>query len=115
MAKANYVGANRGDIQYVPPPSSALSASPTTGYAKQAQYIGPDQIHAVDSGYPAPKYEKGTVQQVETVNSNQSYVKEVEKEKKPNVIVRLWRHFLRHWIFYGILLIIFLAIFLPVL
>lgn len=33
--------------------------------------------------------------------------------RRPNVIVRLWRHYKRHWKLYGILTIIFLAIFLP--
>ena len=120
MAKANYVGANRGDITYIPPSSSAMSSTPTTGYAQQAQYVGPDQINTIDNNRhtftPAPGYEKGTAEQVEHINSNHSeYIKEEHVEKRPNIIVRLWRHYKRHWKLYLILTIIFLAIFLPVL
>ena len=116
MAKANYVGANRGDIQYIPPPSSAMSASPQTGYAQPAQYVGADQIHTIDAaGHPAPTYEKKTFNHVENVNSRESFLKEEPKQKRRNVIVRLWFHFWRHWIFYGILGVLFLAIFLPIL
>lgn len=81
------------------------------GYAQQAQYVNRDQIGVVDSNPGIAGEKKMETDHVETMYHDEGEV----VEKKRNIIVRLWYHFWRHWLIYGILGVIFLAIFLPVL
>jgi hypothetical protein len=77
------------------------------------RYFGPGSI-SFPKGNVNGKEKKATSdEQIEDVAFEQSEAKVVTK--KPNVFIRAFHHWKRHWILYTLLLIAVLAIILPVL